>query len=159
MRDMEFDLDSVEFRPKKRSAGRWLFAAALVGAAGFGAVKYQVVPMPQFAVQSLTAAAASPARAPEPVAAPARAADPPAPVVATPTPTTEPKKDTALPDEVKERLAKADKILAEKQKVKQQQLQQRQEKSAASRPRRGPSGGDKVFRKGGETGDPLNSAL
>src|SRR5882762_1216792 len=80
MRDMEFDLDDVEFRPKKRSGGRWLFAAALIGAAGFGAVKYRVVPMPQFAAtQTMTAVAASPVpAAPEPVAAPVVAPDPPA---------------------------------------------------------------------------------
>jgi hypothetical protein len=160
MRDMEFDLDSIEFRPKKRSGGRWLFAAAFIGAAGFGAVKYKVVPMPQLgAMQAFTAAAASPVPASEPVAAPVRTPDPPAPVVAAPAPTAESAKDTALADDVKQRLAKADKALADKQKLKQQQVQQRQQKSAASHPRRGPSSGEKVFHKGGETGDPLNSAL
>ena len=159
MRDMEFDVDDVEFRPKKRSGGRWLFAAALIGAAGFGAVKYRVVPIPQFAgTQALTAVAASPVPAAETVA-PVRAPDPPAPAIVAPTPTTEPAKDSKLADDVKDRLANADKILAEKQKAKQLRLQQRQQKSAANHPKRGPSLGEKVFHKGGETGDPLNSAL
>jgi hypothetical protein len=88
-----------------------------------------------------------------------RAPDPPAPAAVAPTPTTDPAKDAKLADEVKQRLANADKVLAEKQKAKQLRLQQRQQKSAASHPRRSPSLGEKVFRKGGETGDPLNSAL
>ena len=133
---------------KKRHPGRWLFAAVLVGAAGFGAVKYNLVPIPQ--TDAPAAAAVSPVPPPVEVAP----TPPPTPVAATPPP--EPAK--VLTDDVKARLANADKSLADKQKQKQQQLQQRH--SAAPRSsRRSSSGGEKVFTKGGETGDPLNAAL
>jgi hypothetical protein len=60
---------------------------------------------------------------------------------------------------VKQRLANADKALAEKQRQKQQQLQLRHSSAPRSSRSRTSGGGEKVFHKGGETGDPLDSAL
>ena len=149
MRDMEFDFEEPVSFKKKRSGGKMLLAAAVVvGAAGFGAVKYGIVQIPQSADPVMAASLASPV---PPVAT---TPPPQQPVVEAPT-TPKPSPAKALPDDVKDRLAKADKALAEKQKAKQQQSH------AAPRPSRArPSGGgEKVFHKGGETGDPLNSAL
>jgi hypothetical protein len=152
MRDMDFDLEPVNFG-RKRHPGRWLFAAALVGAAGFGAVKYNLIPISQGDATPVAPAAASPvpqadiAPAPQP---------PPAPVATTP-PAPEPAK-TALTDDVKARLANADKSLADKQKAKQQQAHERNATRSSSR-RSSSSGAKGVFSKGGETGDPLNASL
>src|SRR5262249_50097214 len=44
-RDMEFDLEPVNFRRKKRSGARWFFAAAVIGA-GFGALQFGLVKLP-----------------------------------------------------------------------------------------------------------------
>jgi hypothetical protein len=155
-RDMDFDIEPVNFGRKKHP-GRWLVAAALVGAAGFGAVKYNLVPI---AHDEPAAAAVPPSIAaiPLPVDPPAPAAvtPPPTPAAATPAPDTKP----ALADDVKDRLAKADKALAAKQAAKQQQAQQKHSAGGHSSSRRNPSNGAKgVFTKGGETGDPLNSSL
>jgi hypothetical protein len=134
--DMEFDLEPVSFK-KKRSGGKMLFAAALIGAAGFGAVKYGLVQSPSSG-PAVNAPAASPVPPSDMAVQPAT----PPPAVEVPA---APKPDPA-------------KALAEKQKVKQQQAQQhRAAPRSSSRSR--PSGGEKVFHKGGETGDPLNSAL
>jgi hypothetical protein len=156
MRDMDFDLEPVNFG-KKRRPGRWLFAAALIGAAGFGAVKYNLIPTSQGdSVPVAPVAAASPV--PQADIAPAPQAPPPAPVATTP-PAPDPK--NALSDDQRARLASADKNLADKQKAKQQQLQQKRASGGGhSSSRHGSSNGAKgVFTKGGETGDPLNSSL
>ncbi len=153
-RGLDFDLDSVDFGRKKSSGGKWLFAAVLLGAAGFGAVKAKLVRLPDLDPGAPAAAAMlSPVPA-ETVATPPPASPPP--VAAAPTPAPEPAKETILADDVKQRLAAADKTLAEKQKQKQIQ---RQQSRPAPRARNRPSSGEKVFHKGGETGDPLNSAL
>jgi hypothetical protein len=154
LRDMEFDLEPVNFGRKKRSTGKWLFAAAVIGAAGFGATKYNLLPStPSNASPMVNAALAMPLPTPEATVAPTP--PPPAPVAAAPVETTPAK---ALPDDVKQRLANADKKLADKHKAKQQQAQTRHASSPRSG-RRASGGGDKVFTKGGETGDPLNSSL
>jgi hypothetical protein len=161
LRGFELDLDEqVDFGRKKRSGGKWLFAAALIGAAGFGATKYKLLPFPQASsTPVVNAMAASPVPPPE-VAAPTPPPPAPAPVATTPpaapAPETVPAKATVA-DEVKQRLAAADKALAERQKAKQQQLQQRHSATRSRSPRA--SGGGTPFRKGGEVGDPLNSAL
>jgi hypothetical protein len=153
MRDMDFDLEPVNFG-KKRHPGRWLFAAALIGAAGFGAVKYNLVPTLQSNASPVPPSVAAIPLPVETAAAPQT--PPPAPVATTP-PAPEPAKN--LNDDVKQRLAEADKKLAAKQKAKQQQAQTRHAASGSS-PRRSSSNGAKgVFSKGGETGDPLNSSL
>ncbi len=153
MRDMDFDIEPVNFGRKKHP-GRWLVAAALVGAAGFGAVKYNLVPI----AHNEAAAVVPPSVAaiPLPVDPPAAAAQmpPSTPAAATPPADTKP----ALADDVKERLAKADKALASKQQAKQQQMQQKHAGGRSS-PRRSASGAKGVFTQGGETGDPLNSSL
>jgi hypothetical protein len=155
MGEMEFDLEPVNFRRKKRSGAKMLFAALLVGGAGFGAVKYKLIPIPQMeSPPPVTAAMASPV--PQNDIAPTPPTPPTPPPAAMPAP--EPAK--ALTDDVKDRLAKADKVLSEKQKQKQQQAQQRRAAAPhSSRGGKASMGGDKVFHKGGETGDPLNSAL
>jgi len=154
IRDMEFDLDPVSFK-KKRSGGKMLFAAAVVGAVAFGAVKYGLVQVPQGGSDpAANAAAVSPVPPSDMAATRAQPASPPAIVDIPATPKPDPAK--VLPDDVKQRLANADKALAERQRAKQQQLQQSRSAPRSSRSR--PSG-EKVFHKGGETGDPLNSAL
>jgi len=150
LNDMDFEVDRVDFGRKKHPI-RWMFAAALVGAAGFGAVKYKLIPIPTDSTP-MNAAITSPVPPSEPAATPTPET-PPMPVAA---PAPEPAK--VLPDDVKARLASADKSLADKQKARQQQLQQRRAASPRSS-RSHASGGEKVFHKGGETGDPLNSAL
>jgi len=155
-RDLDFDLDSVDFGRKKRSGGKWLFAAALLGAAGFGAVKAKLVRLPDLdPAHFATASMPSPVPV-DTIAAPTPVAPPPAVAAPTPVPAPEPAKETLLADDVKQRLAAADKTLAEKQKQKQVQ---RQQSRPAPRARNRPSLGEKVFHKGGATGDPLNSAL
>jgi hypothetical protein len=160
LRDMDFDLEPLDFG-KKRRPGRWLFAAALIGAAGFGAVKYNLVPVANLIAASQNNASPVPpsvAAIPLPVettAAPPQT-PPPAPVATTP-PAADPSK--ALGDDVKQRLADADKKLAAKQKAKQQQLQQRHAASGSSSRKSSSNGAKGVFSKGGETGDPLNSSL
>jgi hypothetical protein len=151
LNDMDFELDRVDFGKKKHPI-RWMFAAALVGAAGFGAVKYKLVSIPFDMTPAVNAAITNPVPPSEPVAAPTPQ-PPPTPVAAPP-----PEPTKALPDDVKARLATADKALADKQKARQQQLQQRRAASPRSSRSR-PSSGEKVFHKGGETGDPLDSAL
>ncbi len=150
LRDMDFELDNVDFAKKKHPM-RWMFAAVLVGAAGFGAVKYKLVPIPADSTPAVNAALAMPLPTSEPAATPTPQ-PPPTPVAA---PAPEPAK--VLPDDVKARLANADDALAKKQKARQQQLQQRHASPRSSRSHA--STGEKVFHKGGETGDPLNSAL
>jgi hypothetical protein len=151
LNDMDFEIDNVDFGKKKHPV-RWMFAAVLVGAAGFGAVKYKLVPIPTDSTPAVNAALAMPLPPAEPVAAPTPQ-PPPTPVAA---PAPDPAK--ALPDDVKARLASADKQLADKQKARQQKLQQRRAASPRSA-RSHASSGEKVFHKGGETGDPLDSAL
>jgi len=156
-RDMEFDLEPISFRPKKRSGARWLIAAALIGGAGFGAVKSGLVKVPELSAPAATAAAASPVPQAD-IAPPPTAPSPPSAATLSPIGTSDPARDKALSDDVKQRLANADKALAQKQKQKQEMLQQR--RSAAPRSSRSrTSSGEKVFHKGGETGDPLNAAL
>ena len=75
MRDMDFDLEPNFGR--KKHPGRWLFAAALIGAAGFGAMKYNLLPTSQSAAPALPPAVAA---IPLPV-------DPPAAAPVTPPPT------------------------------------------------------------------------
>jgi hypothetical protein len=156
MRDMDFDLEPVNFG-RKRRPGRWLVAAALVGAAGFGAVKYNLIPASQSDTPALPAAVAA---IPLPVET---AATPPA--TPTPPPAAAPAPEPAKPalnDDVKARLASADAKLAEKQKQKAQQAAQRHAASPRSSSRHSSSsssGAKGVFTKGGETGDPLNSSL
>jgi hypothetical protein len=147
LRDMDFEIDNVDFAKKKHPM-RWMFAAVLVGAAGFGAVKYKLVPIPTDSTPAVNAALAMPLPTSEPAATPTPQ-PPPTPVAA---PAPEPAK--VLPDDVKARLASADDALAKKQKARQQQrhASPRSSRSHAST-------GEKVFHKGGETGDPLNSAL
>jgi hypothetical protein len=153
-RDMDFDIEPVNFG-RKRRPGRWLFAAALIGAAGFGAVKYNLIPTSQSEAPALAPAIAA-IPLPQTDIAPAPQ-PPPAPVATTP-PAPEPPKP-ALTDDVKARLASADKNLADKQKAKQQQLQQRHSASRSSARHSSSNGAKGVFTKGGETGDPLNSSL
>jgi hypothetical protein len=155
LRDMDFDLEPVNFG-KKRHTGRWLFAAALIGAAGFGAVKYNLVPTSLTSLSNASPVPPSVAAIPLPVETVAAPQTPPPAPVATTPPAPEPAK--TISDDVKQRLADADKKLAAKQKAKQQQLQQRHASSGSTRRSSG-SGAKGVFSKGGETGDPLNSSL
>src|SRR6185436_15657642 len=114
---MEFDIEPMSFRKKKGSGVKWLFAAALVGAAGFGAVKLKLIPS--------QSAPIAPAAAVSPVPPPIETAQPAAPVVNTPVVAPAPTPDRQLADDVKQRLAVADKALAKKQQAKQQLQQTR----------------------------------
>ncbi len=154
MHDMDFDLEPVNFGRKKHP-GRWLFAAALIGAAGFGAMKYNLLPTSQNDAPALPPAVAAIPLPVETAAAP--------PVTPTPPPAAAPAPEPAkaLNDDVKARLASADAKLAQKQKQKAQQAAERHAagRSSSRRSSSSSSGAKGVFTKGGETGDPLNSSL
>jgi len=165
--DIDFDLDSVSFRPRKRSKLRWFVAAAFIGAIGYGAVhrnelasRYRVYIPPSVAARLAPFAASLRAlpTPPPPVqiapTPPPPAAPPPAPTpvatVAQPAPT--PVVDTRFSDDQKKALLDADKTRTEKQKQKQ--------KSRAAAPSSQPKlKSEDPFHKGGNKFDPLNASL
>jgi hypothetical protein len=169
--DIDFDVDSVSFRPRKRrSTMRWIVAAAFIGAIGFGAVKrnelasrYRVYLPPSVAarlarVPMFAAALRAEPTPPPPVQAaaptPPPALPPPAPtpmataVQPAPTPTV----DTRFSDDQKKALLDADKTRTEKQKQKQKT----RVASPSSTPR---VKSENPFHKGGSQYDPLNASL
>jgi hypothetical protein len=149
--DMDFDLDAISFRPRKRSPLRFIAAAAVIGAAAFGIAKrgalvgaLHLPPTGSLAnaTGAIIAAPISPAPAPTPTVAPSP------PVVPEAAPA------QRLSDDTKRALEEADKKLAAKQQQKQKELQSR----SVDRPRAKVKS-ENPFHKGGNKFDPLNASL
>ncbi len=158
--DMDFDIEPVNFRSRKRSVFKWVCVLGLIGGVGFGIKKYNLyhfLPVQNGLPAWATAAAGNPNPAtqqlstppsqPQPVAAPAP------PVVEKPATPSADSKDR-LSDDQKRALADADKTHAEKQK--QKQLQRQQNRPA---PRAKTTSMGNPFHKGGSRYDPLNASL
>ncbi len=164
--DIDFDLDSVSFRPRRRSKLRWVVAAAILGALGFAGVKrnelaerYRVY-LPPSVIARLAPFTASLRTVPTPPPVQVAAPTPPpvvtaAPIAAppAPAPSSAVAVDTRFSDDQKKALRDADKTRTEKQKQKQKT---RVAAPSSNKPR---VKSENPFHKGGEQGDPLNASL
>jgi hypothetical protein len=148
--DMDFDLDAVSFRPKKRSPLRWLAAAAVVGAAAFGFAKRGALVGSLHLPPSGSLVNAAGAM----IAAPPPPSPAPTPVVATPPAPVEDAQVQRLSDETKRALEEADKKLAAKQQQKQKELQTHTVERPGAKVK-----SENPFHKGGNKFDPLNASL
>jgi len=154
--DMDFDLEAVSFRPRRRSRLGWLATAAVIGVAVFGFTKRAAM-LNAVHLPTSNARAFSPVwDGPSSPAAGALMATPAVPVTPPPVaaPVAAPPPDSRLSDETKRALEEADKKLAAKQQQKQQQLQSR----SVDRPK-AKLKSDNPFHKGGNKFDPLNASL
>jgi GYF domain 2 len=174
--DIDFDVDSVTFRPRKRSKLRWLLAAAFIGAIGFGAVKrnelahrYRVYLPPSVAAKLARVPMFAAALRAEPTPSPVQVAAPTPPPVQVAAPTPPPPVptplgaaaqpapapaavDTRFSDDQKKALLDADTTRAAKQKQKQKT----RVAAPSSKPR---LKSENPFHKGGDQFDPLNASL
>jgi hypothetical protein len=153
--DMEFELEAMSLRPRKRSSLRWMAAAVLVGAAALGFAKRGAVVsalhLPAKGSIAVSNAAGAMMATPSPVpTVPAAAVTPAATAPA-------PASEVRLSDETKRALEEADKKLATKLQQKQQQLQSHSV-DRVDRPK-AKLKSDNPFHKGGNQHDPLNASL
>jgi hypothetical protein len=149
--DEEPSQDIASSDDRRKRLGRWLFAAALIAAAGLCALQYHAVAL-RSDFRPATEATTRPVPRPELVATPVSLV-PPGSMAAAP----EPDLAKSASDDVKPRHAHTDNSLAGKQAARPRPLQQRPSGPRPSRSRL--EGAESVFHEGGEPGDPLDSSL
>jgi hypothetical protein len=152
--DFDFDTGPSAFRKKKSGATRWIAAAAVLGAIGYGATKMDKLSALGFAARGV-AAQSLVATTPPQAAPPPPAVTPPPPAADTAPKPAPP--ESRFSDDQKKALMEADKARAEAHAEKLRQVQQHRREAA---PRKSPRPtGPAPFRKGGSPHDPLNSTL
>jgi len=161
--DMDFDVEPVNFRSRKRSVVKWMFAAAVIGGIGFGIKKYNLynfLPVQNGLPAWATAAAANPGN-PIPATQGVTTAATELPAAPAPAPAaldkgSMPSADSKdkFSDDQKRALLEADKARAEKHKQKQLQQQQQSRPTPRAKSTMG-----NPFHKGGSRYDPLNASL